>query len=201
MENRFDGEICGFGLASGRRVVVGVWARSPMGSFADVMTEDADGRRTLLAPSQDIADFVAGVYAFDDVRVVDVRVERSSAALVVAAGPLHADVAIGRRGMLGWALRAVPRRLARSRRWTAITDPIARFAMRGVRTRGRTPGGTEYYAALDRHLVASASATWEGVDLGSLRPVAPPVRFGFGSTPTTPSIVAVSSIVVSGSEA
>ena len=52
MRHRFSGTITGLGTASGRRVVVGHWLTSPFGTFADVMTEDASGHRTLLAPTQ-----------------------------------------------------------------------------------------------------------------------------------------------------
>ena len=52
----FDGEIFGFGTGSGHRFVVGRWTRSPFGPFADVMHEDPDGRRTLLAPTEQVAE-------------------------------------------------------------------------------------------------------------------------------------------------
>jgi hypothetical protein len=52
VRHRFSGTITGLGAASGRRVVVGHWLTSPFGTFADVMTEDASGHRTLLAPTQ-----------------------------------------------------------------------------------------------------------------------------------------------------
>jgi hypothetical protein len=40
---RFEGQIAGLGSTSGMRVVVGHWARSPFGAFADAMVERADG--------------------------------------------------------------------------------------------------------------------------------------------------------------
>jgi hypothetical protein len=40
------------GSTSGIRVVVGSWAESPFGAFADVMLAGADGTRRLLAPPQ-----------------------------------------------------------------------------------------------------------------------------------------------------
>jgi hypothetical protein len=192
---RFDGEICGFGTASGRRIVVGSWRLSPFGPFADVMVEDAEGHRTLYAPTDELCRYIAGIYAFDDARRADVRVARSPAALDVSAGPLRATVSIGRRDALGWALIAVPRWIASRRSWTAVTDPLARIALRGVRTRGHTPGGREDYLAFDRHRLTGVTATWDGTDIGPLRPVQPPVRFGFGSTPTVPSIVRLATIV------
>ena len=41
------------------------------------MVEHPDGRRTLIAPSVDVAQLVGGLYAFDDTVVGDVSTERS----------------------------------------------------------------------------------------------------------------------------
>ena len=49
----------GSGSTSGVRVVVGWWQESPYGAFADVMLAQADGTRRLLAPTDQIAAFVA----------------------------------------------------------------------------------------------------------------------------------------------
>jgi hypothetical protein len=67
--------------------------------------------------------------------------------------------------------------------------------MPGVRTRGTTAGGQEFYAATDRHRLTTVTASWDGVDLGAVAPVDPPVRFGFSSTPRRASIVAVTTTV------
>jgi hypothetical protein len=68
--------------------------------------------------------------------------------------------------------------------------------MSGVRTRGTAGGGRrEWYAALDLHRIAHIEASWAGTDLGGLRPVDPPVRFGFGSTPSRPSLVRVTTTI------
>jgi hypothetical protein len=39
--------------------------------------------------------------------------------------------------------------------------------------------------------IRSANARFDGVDLGELRPVDPPVGFGFSSVPVRPSMVRV----------
>jgi len=195
VRDRFRGEICGVGTTSGTRIVVGRWPESPFGSFADVMVERADGHRVFLAPDDEIAAYVTSVYAFDEIVVAPVVTERRVDALHVAGGPLELDATIGARDPLGWLLRTVPRRVATSTAWATVVDPIARVAMRGVRTRGTTAGGDEYYAATDRHGVTAVVARWDGVDLGPLTDVDPPVRFGFSSTPRRPSIVAVTTTV------
>jgi hypothetical protein len=193
---RFDGEICGFGTASGCRVVVGRWTSTPYSPFADVMFELADGRRVLIAPSHEVADLISALYTFDEVDIATVVAERTPGGLSVTGGALHADVRIGGRDALGWCLRAVPQRVATSTAWATLVDPLARVLLRGVRTRGRTIGGREFYAATDRHHVTAVEASWHGDDLGELRDVVPAVRFGFSSTPRRPSIVRVVTTVI-----
>jgi hypothetical protein len=191
----FSGEICGAGTASGTRVVIGRWPQSPFGSFADAMVEHPDGRRVFVAPDDEIGAYVSSVYEFDELVVAPVDTERQPGRLRFRAGPLAADITIGRRDALGWTLRSVPRPLATSPLWATLIDPIARIVMDGVRTRGDTPGGREFYAATDRHGLTSVVMSWDGVDLGALAPVDPPVRFGFSSTPRRPSVVAVTTTV------
>lgn len=196
MDERFDGWIAGLGTAAGLRVVAGVWPRSPLGAFADVMVERPDGHRLLLAPSPEVADFVAGTYLFDEVRVGPVHARTDGVHWRVDAAPLTLVFTVGRRAPLGVLLRAVPRRLATTPRWIAVVDLVARHVMPGVRTRGSAGGGREeFYGALDLHHLAAASVVWEGTDQGALSPVDPPVRFGFGSTPRAPSLTRVTTIV------
>ncbi|MEV5143410.1 hypothetical protein AB0L14_02940 [Streptomyces sp. NPDC052727] len=188
---RFDGWIIGTGTASGTRVVLGHWARSPFGRFSDVMVERADGHRLLLAPSRRTADFIAATYAFDDVRVTPVTVRVAGRRWEITAGPLDLRLTTGRRGLTGRLLRAVPAPLAARPAWTVVTYPPARLLL-GVRTRGSAGGGRrEWYGALDLLPVVSAGTVYGGRDQGPLAPVVPPVRFGFGSTPRRPSAVRV----------
>ncbi|MCE0765471.1 hypothetical protein LWC35_21570 [Pseudonocardia kujensis] len=196
MIDRFDGWIAGLGTAAGLRVVVGHWPRSPLGSFTDVMVERPDGHRLLLAPSCAVADFVSATYTFDEVRIGPVDHEIRGDRRQVRAGPLECAFRVGGRTPLGLLLRAVPRRLATAPRWIATTDAVARRVLPGVRTVGSAGGGrTEYYGALDLHRLGAAVVRWEGADQGPLRPVHPPVRFGFGSTPTAPSLVRITTLV------
>ncbi len=189
--SRFDGTIAGVGTASGTRLVVGMWRTSPLGAFTDVMVERPDGRRILLAPAATVAEFVAATYVFDDVRVADIVVTGTPGdrAWTVDAGPLRLTVEVGRRTVVGRLLRLVPAPIATSTSWAATLDPIARLVLRGVRTRGGVGDRREWYAARDQHRIERIHATWNGDDLGGLADVAPPVRFGFGSTPRAPSVV------------
>ena len=110
-DQRFHGRIAGFGTTSGTRVVVGLWNRSPLGRFVDVMVEAADGHRTLLAPSQAVADYVSSTYTFDEVRVQPVSWRGVDRTLRVSAGPdasgddvLDLSLEIGPVSPLGWLI-------------------------------------------------------------------------------------------------
>ncbi|QDB80028.1 hypothetical protein FE251_12035 [Georgenia wutianyii] len=196
----FTGRIAGWGTASGTRLVLGAWHDSPLGTFADVMVERPDGERLLLAPSAEVAEFVSATYTFDSTVVTPVSVVVDGRPLAATptsagqvwelrAGPLTAHLLVGERPALGRVLRLVPRRLATAPALTRVTDPVARALLRGVRTRGSAGGGrTEHYGAHDLHRLVAAGTRWEGTDLGPLRPLDPPVRFGFGSAPRDPGI-------------
>lgn len=191
--SRFHGEIVGVGTRSGVRIVVGRWRSSPLGTFSEAMVETADGHRILLAPSPQVAEFVAKTYSFDSVRVEDVRVDETcEGTWSVRSASLVLDVAFGRRTLLGLFLRLVPPRVAQSPTWCTVTDPVARVVLRGVRTRGSAGSGRqEWYGATDHHAVTGLSGSFDGADLGELRPVLPAPRFGFSSTPAMPSITQV----------
>ncbi|MCV2487757.1 hypothetical protein OF117_00150 [Geodermatophilus sp. YIM 151500] len=194
---RFDGWIAGLGTTSGTRVVVGHWPRSPFGPVSDVMLQRPDGHRLLLAPRPEVADFIASTYVFDEVRLVDVAVDRPDGATwAVTAGPLRLAFRTGRRPPLGRLLRAVPARLARWPPWIGLLDRPAR-ALTGLRTTGSAGSGrTEWYGVQDLHAVTGLRATWDGASLGALAPVRPPVTFGFGSVPPRPGVVRVTTTVL-----
>lgn len=197
----FTGRILGVGTTSGVRLVVGVWDTSPLGTFADVMVEQADGHRVLLAPTQQVADFVAGTYSFDETRIEPVQVDRPAPGtrVEVTTPSLSLTATLGRRTALGWLLRGIPRRVAASPLLATVTDPVARIVLRGVRTRGSAgQGRREYYGATDVRAVTSVSARLDDADLGTLTAVDPPARFGFSSTPRPPSLTEVVTTIVQG---
>ncbi|WP_251149804.1 hypothetical protein [Cellulosimicrobium sp. Marseille-Q4280] len=125
------------------------------------------------------------------------RLDRVPRPWQVSAGPLEARLVVGRRTGLGHALRAVPDRVAGSRRFTTVTDPVARALMHGVRTRGSAGSGrVEHYGATDVHALDEVTSSWDGEPLGNLTSVDPPVRFGFGSTPRRPAVTDVVTTIV-----
>lgn len=198
VRHRFEGRIAGVGSSSGVRVVVGAWAVSPFGAFTDVMVEKPNGHRLLLAPTEPVADYVAHTYTFDEVRVQPVELTLGDTDWVVATPSFHLNLQLGGRLPLGRLLRLIPPRVGTSVAWTRVTDPIARALVRGVRTRGEAHAGRrEYYAATDLHRVIGLSGRLNGFPLGVIAPVDPPCRFGFGSTPRTPSVTSLVTTVES----
>jgi hypothetical protein len=197
VRSRFAGAIAGVGTTSGTRVVVGRWPDSPYGSFADAMVETATGRRVLLAPTDQVAEFVSSTYSFDEVRIEPFVVVDSGDGWSVRSDSLELEIAIGSPTALGRLVGLVPRRVAESPWWCTVTDPIARLVLRGVRTRGSAGGGRrEYYGATGVRRLTAATGSLDGLDLGALAPVDPPPRFGFSSTPRRPSVTTVVTTII-----
>ena len=188
----FTGHIAGVGTSSGTRIVLGLWDETPFGPVADAMVEDPSGHRTLVSPTKELADFIAATYTFDEVLVE--RVERRQWS--VRSESLAVDLEPGAPLFVGRLLRLVPQRLGRTRGWARTIDPVARLVMPGVRTHGTAGNGrTEWYSARGIRRIDALTATWRGVELGTLSPVQPAVRFGFASAPRTPSLTTLTSYI------
>ena len=195
--DRFRGYIAGIGTASGTRLVVGHWLESPFGAFTDVMVENDAGSRLLLAPTPEVAEYVGSTYHFDAVDVSGVDARLTPGQLLVNAGPLRLNAALGPRTFLGRMLEQVPPALAVHPRWLKAINPVARLLVPGVRTAGSAGGGRrEYYGARSIRSLTGVQASWDGQDLGGLSPIHPPVRFGFSSVPPTPQIVALTTSIL-----
>ena len=177
-------------------MVVGSWLESPFGRFADVMVETADGERTLLAPSEQVAEFVSDTYTFDRIEIGPVTVDHSADGFVVAAPGLAvaADWAVRHRstGCCGWS----PRRFARAvvAAWPSI--PLHHGWFRGVRTAGSAGNGRrEYYGVRRTRRIIAVRGRFGEADLGGVADLDPPVRFGFSSAPPTPQMVSVTTTI------
>ena len=161
------------------------------------MGETAAGRRVLLAPTEEVASFVASTYTFDEVRTEPVEVTVAGSEWAVRSPSLDLRLTTGRPTPISLLLRLVPDRVATSPVWCALTDPVARVVLRGVRTRGTArEGRREYYGATGTRSVRSAAGHFDGEPLGALRPVDPPCRFGFSSTPRRPGVTTLVTTVV-----
>lgn len=192
----FTGHIAGVGSASGLRIVVGAWDRSPFGAFADVMLQTADDERVLLAPDDDVAELVSSTYQFDRVEVVAVSAVLGADVLTVTAAAFAARIAIGGPAGVDRLLRLVPRRLAASTRWLRLIDPIAARVVPGVHTYGTAGNGrVEYYGVRRSRSITAIDGHYRGAPFGGLAPLRPPVSFGFSSAPSSPQIVSVTTTI------
>jgi len=196
----FDGHIIGASFASSDRFVAGRWRRSPFGPFADLMWCRPDGHRVLFAPNALIGAFIARHYAFDEVRIEQVRIERDAVVEVVAeTGAIRLALRPNAPGVASRLLALRPRRLRTARRWISFEDrllrPIVRplFAAGGVRSTGVTLAGTREWYAIHDFRAAEASASIGGSDLGHPAPCGP-ARFGFSEFPAVPALVRVTAI-------
>lgn len=151
-------------------------------------------QRARVAAFACVAEEVAATYVFDDVVVMPVRVTCDAGARrwCVRAGPLAADVTLGGRTAVGHLLALLPRAVARSRAFATVADPVAGLLVPGVRTVGSAGGGRrEWYGATGQYGVVHVDGTWNGEPVGELLPTVPPVRFGFSSVPSRPTVTAL----------
>ncbi|TFV55750.1 hypothetical protein E4P42_21825 [Mycobacterium sp. PS03-16] len=197
MRHVFTGHIAGFGTTAGIRLVVGSWHDSPFGAFTDVMVQQPDEQRVLLAPTAEVADFVSTTYHFDHIEVGSVDATLTGDRLVVHSTALDVTVGIGGPAPLDRLLRVVPARLATTPWWLRAIDPIAAKMVAGVHTAGTAGNGRrEYYGVRRSRMVTAVAGRYRGTDLGGLTPLRPPVTFGFASAPETPQIVAVTTTII-----
>ncbi len=178
-----------------------MWVQSPFGPFADVMVELASGQRILLAPNVEVAEFIGSTYGFDETRLAPVTASfdagNDAENLVVEAGPLRIRAVVGARSVLGCAAALLPRRLAVHPRWLRAVSPVAARLSPGVQTAGSARNGRrEFYGVTDVRRIDSAMVSWEGRDAGGLTQIRPPVRFGFSSVPSRPSVATVQTTVL-----
>ncbi|MFN0090815.1 MAG: hypothetical protein ACKVWR_11195 [Acidimicrobiales bacterium] len=188
MKGVLEGVIASAAFSSGDRIVVGMWASSPVGPLSDVMWADGGGVRRLLAPTAEAAAFIESVYRFDEVQITPVHAQVRGPALEVRAGPLELRAQGGRARLLPWPR---PRWVTR---W--VESPIAAAAF-GVHTHGRTVHGVqEWYQARSWRWIVWAEATAAGSPLGGLTEFAPPARFGFSEPPRRPALVRLRTVLI-----
>lgn len=201
--DRFTGCIAGASFASGDTVVVGAWRQSPFGQIVDVMWVHPRRGRILLAPTSEVAAYVAGLYSFDEVLVAPIEGGWDGHAVAVCAGPVRVRMLAGARDARSWLFAARPKLLRQSPRWITLEDRIARpFVGRiiggadGVRAAGVAPGGQrEFYGIADYRGVAHAVLSVDGQDAGDLRDLPRNLGIGLSSFPARPAVVHVTTLV------
>lgn len=192
----FRGHIAGFGTDAGARFVVGVWRSSPFGAFADVMVQTVDDQRILLAPSDEVAEFVSTTYTFDTIRVGAVDAVLDTDRLRVRAADLDVEAYLGGPARFDRLLRLVPAVLAGAPWWLRLINPVAGVLVPGVHTAGTAGNGRrEYYGVRRTRSIAAVSGRFAGTALAGPADLHPPVSFGFSSAPTDPQLVDVTTTI------
>lgn len=195
--------IAAAGFESGEQTVIGMWRRSPLGRFIDVMWVRPDGERVLLAPDERVREYVGGVYEFDDQRVVRVQGGWTGGRIALRAGPLELELRSGTRGPASWLFALRPRALRRSPAWLAVEDrlvrplgPLVLGGTDGVRLAGTTPSGRrEWYSIDDHRPIVSGRLHVDGHDAGRLADLRPDLGVGVSDFPRRPALVNVVTLI------
>jgi uncharacterized membrane protein len=175
----FKGRITSSGFESGDRIVVGAWKESPFGEFTDIMWAKKDGSRILIAPTKEVADYVDAMYSFDEIKIQDIEVKQLERALSVTCDSMKLDFEWNK----GW-----PIPFKRSLFFIATVELLFARIFFGTQTHGVTKNQRKEWYAIDRvSKLTKASATIGGTNVGDLRPLSEPCKFGFSEAPKKPS--------------
>lgn len=178
-----EGTIWSFGFASGHRIVIGNWNRSPIGAFCDAMVAEPSGRRVLYA-NQTATEYVQSIYRFDATRVATADASTSSDLTTLEFRCADLELAC----KTGRAMRLI-RRPAWFTRY--LEAPAARILF-GVQLYGVSPTGVREWYRIDAvRFIAAATATIGNEALGDIGRVEPACNFGFSEPLRRPSAVEV----------
>ena len=175
----FQGRITSCGFESGDRIVVGDWITSPFGKFTDIMWATKEGKRILIAPNNQISDYVQSLYTFDEVVVEEISVTNFEGGMKLTSESLNLEY----RWSRGWTIP-----FSRSLFFIATVESLFAKLFFGTRTHGVTKNGREEWYAIDRiSSITNASAIINSQDAGGKRPMKEPCKFGFSEAPKKPS--------------
>ena len=183
----FKGRVISSGFQTGDMVVIGDWSDSPQGAFTNLMWAKPDGTRVLIAPSEELGDFVSSLYSFDEVIVSSMEIERTEKSIEV-------ECDLGRVCMK-WGLN-VPLPFSRPRWFIAnIEAPFARLFF-GTKTHGTTRNGRkEWYHVRGLSRMKSVELELDGRSTKQMTGMAPSACFGFSNPPRMPLSVRVDSLI------
>ena len=175
----FQGRITSSGFQTGDRIVVGAWNSSPFGKFTDIMWAKPDGVRVLIAPSQDVADYVTEMYSFDEVLIENIVTNEEGRNLKVECDSMQLDFS-WKKGF------AIP--FKRSLLFIATVELFFAKLIFSTRTYGLTRNNRQEWYAIDRvSNLSSALATINGQNVGEMAPMNEACKFGFSEAPKKPS--------------
>lgn len=188
MDNEiFKGRVISSGFRTGDMVVIGDWRESPHGAFTNLMWAKPDGTRVLIAPSEELGDFVSSLYSFEKVIVSPMEIERTEKSIEVKCD-------LGRVYMQ-WGM-TIPLPFSRPRWFIAnVEAPFARLFF-GTKTHGTTRNGRkEWYHVRGLSRMKSVELELDGRSTKQMTGMAPSACFGFSNPPRMPLSVRVDSLI------
>ena len=175
----FKGRISSCAFSSGDRIVVGDWYDSPLGRFSDVMWARPDGKRTLIASSKKVVEYLNSIYSFEETIITDLDIILKDNEMLLKSEKLVLNFKWDK----GWKIP-----FKRSLFFIAAVEGIFARILFGTKTHGRTKNGRKEWYAIDRvSKITTASASIDGQDLGVMTPMLKPCKFGFSEAPKKPS--------------
>ncbi len=182
----FEGRITSCGFSSGDRIVIGIWEKSPFGIFADIMWARPDGKKILIAPNQEIADYIHSLYDFDEVKIEDIKIERKSKEIIFNCNDIECQFNWGKE--ISFLIKRRPL-------WFVSTiEYFFGWLIFRTKTHGKTKNGRkEWYVVDNISRLKDARAEVSGKDLGEYTKFYPKANFGFSDPPNMPASVLVRS--------
>ena len=175
----FKGRITSSAFESGDRIVVGAWKDSIFGEFTDIMWAKKDGTRVLIAPTQEIVDYVTAMYSFDEILLEEVTTTLSDREIKISCKTMDLE--------FSWN-RGFPIPFRRSLLFIQTIELFFARLIFSTRTYGVTKDNRKEWYAIDRvSHITSATAQIEGQDAGEFKPMREPCKFGFSEAPKKPS--------------
>ena len=175
----FQGRITSSGFQTGDRIVVGAWNSSPFGNFTDIMWAKPDGTRVLIAPTQEIADYVTAMYSFDEVVLEEIVSKEEGRSLSVECKSMDLQFSWNRGFVIPFK---------RSLLFIATVELFFARLFFSTRTYGLTRNNRREWYAIDRvSNLSHASARIEGNNVGDMATMNPPCKFGFSEAPKKPA--------------
>ena len=175
----FKGRITSSAFESGDRIVVGAWNESIFGKFTDIMWAKKDGTRVLIAPTQEIADYVTAMYSFDKVIIEALSTSLSERSISVECDTMSLEFSWNR----GFAIP-----FKRSLLFIQTVELFFAKLIFSTRTYGITKDNRQEWYAIDRvSHITNAKAIIDGENVGEFTPMKEPCKFGFSEAPRKPS--------------
>lgn len=183
----FQGRITSSGFESGDRIVVGTWKHSPFGEFSDIMWSKPNGRNILIAPTEEIGNYISLMYSFDEVLISKIELIEKKNSFEIKTDYISCNFSWSR------GIRIPFRRPL----WfiSSFENIFAKFIF-GTKTSGITNDGKrEWYCINKISNVKIANASLSGKNLGQKTKFHPKAKFGFSEPPKKPTSVLVTTII------